>query len=73
MTLSEISFETRFSFIAVFNIPTPIGFVKINLSPTLAVAFDNTFSGWTIPDTERPYLGSLSSTVWPPTKERHFL
>ena len=26
-TLSEISFETRFSFIAVFNIPTPIGFV----------------------------------------------
>ena len=39
------SFETRFSFIAVFNIPTPIGFVKINLSPTLAVAFDNTFSG----------------------------
>ena len=53
---------------AVFNTPTPIGFVIINLSPGFAVAFDKTLFGLTIPETERPYLGSLSSTVCPPTK-----
>ena len=49
--------------------PTPSGLVSTNTSPGLDVAFDNTLSGCTVPETESPYLGSLSSTVCPPNQE----
>ncbi len=52
---------------AVFNMPVPIGFVKINTSPTFAVELANTLSGCTKPVTDKPYLGSGSATVCPPT------
>ncbi len=57
-------------FRAVFRIPAPNGFVRTKTSPGFAEEFFQTLSGCTIPSTDKPYFGSSSSTVWPPTS-RH--
>ena len=66
--LSTTSFSSKSAFIAVERIPLPRGFVKINTSPGIDPEFVMTFSGCTNPVTESPYLGSSSSTEWPPIK-----
>ena len=51
----------------VVIIPVPMGLVSTRTSPGCALALDTSLPGSTRPTTESPYLGSASSTVWPPT------
>ena len=53
---------------AVVDMPTPIGLVRISLSPFFAPAFVKICSGWIVPVTDKPNLGSLSSIECPPTR-----
>jgi hypothetical protein len=52
---------------AVVMMPVPSGLVRTRVSPGLAAALVVTRSGSTSPVTANPYLGSASSTEWPPT------
>src|SRR5438876_4547635 len=51
---------------AVVITPVPRGFDKKSRSPRRRPPLIRIRSGWTRPVTQRPYLGSLSTTVWPP-------
>ena len=61
-----VSSSTKPAFMPVFIIPRPKGFVNIKASPGLAPPLVITLSGCTLPITDKPYLGSSSSTVCPP-------
>ncbi len=47
--------------------PVPSGLVSSSLSPGRRPVLEATLSGSMSPVTERPYLISSSSTLWPPT------
>ena len=51
---------------AVAMTPVPSGLLRNSLWPGRSPPLIITRSGWTRPVTARPYLGSLSTTVWPP-------
>src|SRR5205809_3569764 len=51
---------------AVVITPVPRGFDTKSRSPRRRPPLMRMRSGWTRPVTQRPYLGSLSTTVWPP-------
>ena len=51
---------------AVVMMPVPMGLVSTSASPGWAPALVTCRPGSTSPTTDRPYFGSLSSTVWPP-------
>ena len=56
-------------FIAVDNIPVPIGLVINIISPACAVLFFFILFLETIPFTANPNIGSLFSIEWPPARE----
>ena len=52
---------------AVATTPVPIGLVRTSRSPGRALAMVSSRAGSARPTTASPYLGSGSSTEWPPT------
>src|SRR5207247_2586761 len=54
------------SLAAVVITPVPSGLERNTRSPARRPPLISTRSGWTRPVTQRPYFGSLSTTVWPP-------
>ena len=48
------------------TIPDPIGFDRTSRSPGRAPALVHSRSGWAIPWTARPKMGSAERMVWPP-------
>ena len=54
------------SLAAVVITPVPSALERKSRSPGRRPPLISTRSGWTRPVTQRPYLGSLSTTVWPP-------
>ena len=66
MAPSSTSALAALSFAAVVITPVPRGFVKKSRSPGRRPPLMRMRSGWTRPVTQRPYFGSLSTTVWPP-------
>ena len=65
----EASSSTMSAFTAVATIPVPTGFVRRRRSPGRAPVTFQSESCRTSPYTTRPYLGSLSSTLWPPRRK----
>ena len=59
--------ESSSRFAAVVMMPRPSGLLRTRKSPGWAPALAITCSGWTLPTTARPKIGSSDWIVWPPT------